>query len=120
MKTSERFTKLSAPSSAAAAAATPSAAARRRVEICRDARARPCTYTPARDHGLSCLQSLVYHDVVVHPLRGDDRPLLDSRIRLDDEHVLTVLSRLHGLRGNDRGVRQRRQPERHACELTGP
>src|SRR5262245_46962639 len=98
MKISARF-MLSAASAAAtvAAAATPAApaattAACRRVQIRAHARAGLEPQLSFGHDRLAGLQPLVDHDVVVHALRGRDRPLFDGRIRLDDEHVLAVLT----------------------------
>ena len=66
------------------------------------------------------LEPLADDDVVAHPLRDGDRPLLHGGIGLDDEDELAVLTGLDRLARNDRRLRQRRQPQAHARELTGP
>src|SRR5213593_3937507 len=72
------------------------------------------------DNGLAGLQPLFNHDLLVHPPPHGHRPLFDSGIFRDDEDELPVLTDLDRLLRHDRRIRQGRQAQAHASELTGP
>src|SRR5439155_25879060 len=72
------------------------------------------------DDGFARGHSLINDDVFADPLTDRDRALLDGRILFDDEDELAVLAGLHRLRGHDRRVWLRRQPQADASELSGP
>src|SRR5262249_46988450 len=81
------------------------------------------TQLPFDDEGFPRLESFFDPHVVAHVRARGDRPLLDRRAavaRLHDEHERAVLSRLHGLLRHDGRVRNRRQAQGDAGELSGP
>ena len=73
-----------------------------------------------RDDRFARTQAFRDDHVLIRALRARDRALLDRRILLHDEHVLTILAGLDRLRRDHDRMRQRGEVQVHAGELPWP
>src|SRR5437867_932688 len=85
-----------------------------------NAAARSQPELPLHDDGFAGTKPVLDHQILIDSGAGNDGAALHGLVRLHDEHVGAVLTRLHSLIRDNEGVRLGSQPDSDPNELAGP